>query len=120
MKLLLGRISSTANSTICALSNVYSLPCNNFVQKVVSEVKKLIVMALKDLYVSLVLFKKTIDILQAAHQALGVCFHMVFLRFTPPLRNYSLSTSNGIDSFLLSLRVERQQENGVLGLGGKR
>jgi hypothetical protein len=34
-------------------------------------------------------FKKTIIIPQAAHQALGMCFHVGFLRFTPPLCDYS-------------------------------
>jgi hypothetical protein len=31
--------------------------------------------------------------MQLAHQALGICFHMEFLRFTPPLCNYSCSLS---------------------------
>jgi hypothetical protein len=54
--------------------------------------KKLFVTAFKELYVSRVL-KKTIVIPLEAHQALGTCFHMGFLRFTPLLINYSLRVS---------------------------
>jgi hypothetical protein len=32
--------------------------------------------------------KNLIVIPQEAHQALGICFHMGFLRFNPPLYNY--------------------------------
>jgi hypothetical protein len=55
-------------------------------------VKKLFVTAFKDLYVFWVLFlekNSPIVISQAAHQALGMCFQEGFLRFTPPLCNYS-------------------------------
>jgi hypothetical protein len=42
----------------CALSSIYSLPCDNFVKKVVPQMKKLslFVTTFKDLYVSRVLF----------------------------------------------------------------
>jgi hypothetical protein len=42
---------------------------------------------------SRVRFRKNSPIIipQAAHQALGMCFHMGFLRFTPSLCNYSRS-----------------------------
>jgi hypothetical protein len=44
--------------------------------------------------VSRVLFKKKrIGIPQAAHQALGMCFHVGFVSFTSPLCHYSLSPS---------------------------
>jgi hypothetical protein len=71
---------------------IYSLPCNNFVQKVITQVKKLclFVTAFKDLHVSWVP-KNQIIIPQAAHQAMGTCFHVVFQRFAPPLCNYSHS-----------------------------
>jgi hypothetical protein len=39
--------------------------------------------------------KKIIIIVQAAHQALGTCFHLELLRFNPPLCNYSRSPSTG-------------------------
>jgi hypothetical protein len=53
-------------------------------------VKKLFVTVFKDFYMSRVLFrKKTIFIPQAADQALGSCFQVGFLRFTPPLCDYS-------------------------------
>jgi hypothetical protein len=85
--LLLGPKAST-----CALSSVYSLPWNNFVQKLVPQVKKLFVTAFKDLYVSRVP-KNLIVIPQVAHQALGMCSHVGFLRFDPPLCDYSHSPS---------------------------
>jgi hypothetical protein len=48
------------SASTCALSSVYSLPCDNFVQKVVPQVKKLSLYLtdLKDLYVSRVIFRK--------------------------------------------------------------
>jgi hypothetical protein len=48
--------------------------------------------AFKDLYVSR-LSINPIVIPQAAHQDLGTCFHVGFLRFTPPLCNYSRNPS---------------------------
>jgi hypothetical protein len=54
------------------------------------------VTAFKDLYVSQVLFlakNSPIVIPQAAHQALSICFHVEFLRFTPQLCDYSRSPS---------------------------
>jgi hypothetical protein len=54
------------------------------------------VTAFKDLYVSQVIFRKNTPIVipqAAAHQALGMCFHARFLRFTPALCNYSRSPS---------------------------
>jgi hypothetical protein len=50
------------------------------------------VMAFKDLYMSRVT-KIPIVVPQAAHQALGMFFHVIFLRFTPLLFNYSLRLS---------------------------
>jgi hypothetical protein len=52
-------------------------------------------MACMDLYISRVLFRKNSPIVipQAAHQALGMCFLVGFLRFTPLLCDYSLSHS---------------------------
>jgi hypothetical protein len=47
-------------------------------------VKKLFVTAFKDFYVSRVP-KNPIVFPQAAHQALGTCFHKGFLRFPLPL-----------------------------------
>jgi hypothetical protein len=43
-----------ALASTCALSSIYSLPCNNFVEKVIPQVKSLglFVTAFKDLYVS--------------------------------------------------------------------
>jgi hypothetical protein len=45
----------------CALSSVYSLPCDNFVQKLVPQLKKLFVTAFKDSYVSRILFLEKND-----------------------------------------------------------
>jgi hypothetical protein len=63
--------------------------------KTSSTSEKLFVTAFKELYVSRVIFRKIspIDIPQAAHQALGTCIHVGFLRFTPPLCNYYLRPS---------------------------
>jgi hypothetical protein len=60
----------------------------------VPQVKKLslFVAAFKDLYVSLAI-KKTIIIPQASHQAVDMCFNLGFLRFNPPLCDYSRSAS---------------------------
>jgi hypothetical protein len=55
-------------------------------------VEILSVKAFKDWYVSQVP-KNPIIIPQEAHQALGMCFHMGFLRFTPPLCGYYHSPS---------------------------
>jgi hypothetical protein len=54
-------------------------------------VKKLFATAFKNMYVSQDLFRKIIPIVipQTAHQALGTCFHVRFLSFTPPLCGYS-------------------------------
>jgi hypothetical protein len=54
--------------------------------------EKLSVTDVKDLYVSRVP-KNPIFVPQAAHQYLGTCFHVGFLRFNPPLSNYSRSPS---------------------------
>jgi hypothetical protein len=51
-------LTAQAYASTCALSSIYSLSCNNFVQKVVPKVKKLFVAAIKDLYLSRVLFRK--------------------------------------------------------------
>jgi hypothetical protein len=77
----------------CVLSSVYCLPCNNFVQKVVPQVKKSVSL-LRLLMICTCpgfFFRKNSPIVipKAAHQALGRCFHVGFLRFTPPLCNYS-------------------------------
>jgi hypothetical protein len=76
-----------------ALSRVYSLPCNNFVQKVVPHVKNSVSLSwlLRTCTCPGLFFRKnsTIVIPQAAHQALGTCFHVRFLRITPPLWDYS-------------------------------
>jgi hypothetical protein len=60
-------------------------------------VKKLslFVTVFKDLYVSRDLFRKNSPIVipQVTHQALGMYFHVGFLRFTPPLCEYSRSPS---------------------------
>jgi hypothetical protein len=52
----------------------------------------LFVTAFKDLYMSRV-SKNPIVIPQAAHQALGMCFHVEFSRFTHPVCNKSLIPS---------------------------
>jgi hypothetical protein len=79
-----------ALASTCALSSVHSLPCDNFVQKVVPQVKKLslFVTAFKDLYVSRVLFrKKNLNVIpQAVHQALGMCFHVGFEVYSSTLQ----------------------------------
>jgi hypothetical protein len=49
------------------------------------------VMAFKDLHMSWIVEKPII--IPQAHQALGMCFHVGFLRFTPLLCNYSRSPS---------------------------
>jgi hypothetical protein len=81
----------------------FIVSCDNFVQKVIPQVKKLFIMDFKDLYVSQV-SKNLIIIPQAAHQVLGMCFHVGFLRFTPPLSDYS-----HIPSTWDSIIWERQQ-----------
>ena len=68
----------------------YSLPCNKFVQKVITQVKKLVVTAFKVLYMYKI--KKAIVIPRAAHQALARAFTWA-LRFTSPLCNYCRSPS---------------------------
>jgi hypothetical protein len=40
--------------------------------------------------------KNPIVIQQAAHQALGMCFYVRFLRFNPPLYNFSHRPSNSM------------------------
>jgi hypothetical protein len=56
--------------------------------------EKLFVTDFKDLYVSLFLEKNSpIVISQEAYQALGTCFHLGFLRFTPTLFNYTRNPS---------------------------
>jgi hypothetical protein len=64
--------------------------------------------------------KSPIVIPQAAHQALGTCFHMGFLRFTLHSVISPVALQCGIYSFLLTLSWECQQGNGVLGLGSER
>jgi hypothetical protein len=64
-------VIALAKASTCALSSVYGMPWNNFVQKVVPQVKKLIlyVTPFKDLYVSRFFLEKKslIFIPQAAH-----------------------------------------------------
>ena len=66
-----------AYASTCALSSVYSLPCDKFVQKVVPQVKKLSVTAFKDLYVSQVP-KNPIVISTGSSPGPGTCFHVGF------------------------------------------
>jgi hypothetical protein len=78
----------------CALSSVYSLPCDNFVQKVVPQMEKLFVTAFKNVYVSRVLFRKIAQSL--FHRQITRPWAHAFtwdLRFNPPLCNYSHSPS---------------------------
>jgi hypothetical protein len=76
-----------AQSSTCIPSRVCSLPCNNFVQKVVPNVEKPLLLFLKScMYPRFFFLKKKIVIPQAAHQALGTFFHVGYLRF-PPLCN---------------------------------
>jgi hypothetical protein len=100
-----------AYASTCALSSVYSLPCNNFVQKVVPQAEKVFVTTFKDFYMSLVP-KIPIIIPQAAlsHQALGTCIHVkIQKKFTPSLCNYSQSPSQWDLQFLLPLIWELQR-----------
>jgi hypothetical protein len=53
--------------------------------------EKLLIIVFKDLYMSWA--KKMIAMPQAAHQVLGKCFHVGFLRFTLPICDYSRSPS---------------------------
>jgi hypothetical protein len=122
----LSSVYSLPCDNICALSSFYSLPCNNFVQKVVPQVKKLIlfVTAFKDLYVSHGLFRKKIAWSlfhrQLSHQAQGMCFHVRFLRFLLHSATTPVALQHGVYSFIQPLSWERQQGNGVLGFGSER
>jgi hypothetical protein len=57
-----------------------------------STSEKLFVTAFKEVFLSW-FPKNPIIIPQADHQALGMCFFMGFLRFNPPLFDYSRSPS---------------------------
>jgi hypothetical protein len=60
-------------ASTCALSRVFKLPCNNFVQKVIPKLKKFSDTAFKDLYVSRVP-KNLIDIQTNSSQCPGHVF----------------------------------------------
>jgi hypothetical protein len=88
--LLLVYFIARASASTCALSSVYSLPCNNFVQKVVPQVKNSVSLLrlLRTCTCPWFFFRKNspIFIPQAAHPALGMCFHVGFEVYSSTLR----------------------------------
>jgi hypothetical protein len=64
--------------------------------------------------------KKSNLIPQAAHQALGMCFHMGLLRFTPLFCNYSRRPSMKDLKFSSASQLGASTRKGVLGLGLER
>jgi hypothetical protein len=84
-----------AQASTCALSSVYSLPCNNFTQTVNPQVETPFNLkcgtVFKDLYVSQV--PKNPFVIPPALTRPGTCAFTRDLRFTPPLCDYPRSPS---------------------------
>jgi hypothetical protein len=83
-------------ASTCALSSVYILPCNKFVQKVFPQVKKTLLRLLNICKYPGFLDTQSLPhqaAHQGAHQALGTCIHVRYLKYTPQICNYYHSPS---------------------------